>query len=166
LELSRAALLRSKGDLKAARSAVERYLARNSEDARAWRMLGEVEEGLNQTEVAAKALQQAFILGRYNDVGIARDYLRLLAVSGNRRAIEASAAQVLAIMEQFSKAIDVNTHFIALSANVEKLNDFASVAATLYPQEAATIQKMNTQAQERAKAVRSQFSARKPGYLW
>ncbi len=163
MHLSRAILFVEQTAYVEAQQAVERYLALNGEDARAWKIQGDIQMKLFQADKALRSYQQAFLFSKYNDVGILRGYLDALARNGKQREAQ---GEMVRLLGAFADAIQRNTHFIALSGNVEQYHELARIAAMLYPDNAARIRELDVAVEQHAKEVRADFTARKPGYLW
>ena len=165
LFLSQADLLMQATAYVDARRAVERSLSVNAEDARAWKLLGDISLRQFQTGNASKEFTQAYLLGRYNDIGIARRLVESL-LSTNPRSLPDREKEFLSLARDFSGAIAHNTHFIALSQNVEEFSAYLTALAAAYPKHSVMLNAMKTAAEKKAAEVRSEFSARKPGTLW
>lgn len=166
LALSRASLLLKKQLLFDAERMLLGYTRTNAEDARGWKLLGETEMQLFHAPEAVRDFRQAFLLSRFNDIGIARDELIALATSGDRAGVDGVRGDMEALLQAFGAAIQKNTHFIALSSNVEQFADLAKTAASLYPQDAAALRTLNDEVQSHARAVREEYSTRRAGMLW
>ncbi len=166
LELSRASLLESQTFYPDAKNAVESYIARNAEDARAWSRLADIEASMFNPSDALRDAEEAFLLGRFNDVSITTNYLAAYLRMGKTNTIQKDHDLVLQTFEEFRKAILANTHFIALSTNVEGFDVLSKYLEHLYPADATRIKAENAAVQSHAKQVRGEFTARTPGVLW
>lgn len=153
-------------DPVSAERTLNRYLSLNSEDARAWKLLGGVETQLFRQKQALRAYEQAYILGRYNDAGITSGYLTSLQMENDQARIEQLAPSVRTVAEEFARAIQDNSHYVAISKNVERFQEWMTVASQLYPKESSEWNRLSQQAASAAQAARAQFSARPDGYLW
>ncbi len=112
------------------------------------------------------AAEEAFLLGRYNDVSIMTDYLVASMNKGQSDKITKMHDLVLQTYEEFRKAFLANTHFIALSSNLEEFDTLSKYLERLYPADAGRIKSEDAAVLAHAKQVRDVFSARTPGFLW
>jgi O-antigen ligase len=166
LDLSRASIYLRQNLFIEAETVAQRYVARNAEDARGWKTLGEIEMTLFRKDEALRDTREAFLLSRMNDIGVTNDYLNALTEAGDRKEIASMQPEILGLARSFADAIGKNTHFIALSQNVEGFDTFVRTASALYPSGAGELQKLDAEAQRAAATTRAEYSARRPGYLW
>jgi len=166
LHLSEAYLLRQTGRTDEAKTALTRYLRRNSLDARAWLQLGQTLEKEYEWELALSAYEQAYDLGKWNHP----DALRGLVVSHfalmKGKAVDERRGEFDALLTAFHDAIVQNAHFIALGTVPEEYVTLTEEFAQIYPKDAGKYRTMGKEALEHAKTERLQFSARPAGRLW
>lgn len=166
LNLSRASLLMGRQEWKAAAKALTEYLRQNGEDARAWKMQGDLLRIQDDLPAALLAYDQADLRGRYNDLGILEGRLLVLKDLGDEEALERQRSEVFTILQRFAEAMEANTHFIALSDNVEIFLRTARSAAILYPDREAALHIIAAGVDRHAREERATYTARKPGRLW
>ncbi|OGJ73091.1 hypothetical protein A2454_00135 [Candidatus Peribacteria bacterium RIFOXYC2_FULL_55_14] len=166
LHLSRAKLLSEQGRHEEAKAAVEEYFTQNREDARAWKRLGEIEVAQGNAGAAKEAYTQAYTLGRFNDIGITEGLVEVLLLQGDRQQIDQRHPEFESLLQSFGNAIVLNTHFIALSPNVEAFIRLADRFAQLYPENAPLYVVLAARADHNAKLERERIAARLPGFLW
>ncbi|MFA6039097.1 MAG: O-antigen ligase family protein [Candidatus Peribacteraceae bacterium] len=164
--LSRAILYMDVNASLDAERVVREYLRTNGEDARAWKLLGELQLKTFHASEAVDSFRQAYLLSRWNDVGVVRGYLQSLAEAGKGGEIGEQGGEILALMEAFATAIRNNTHFITLSGNVEQYVELSTLAERLFGAEGERIRGWVRTVEESAQETRLEFSSRRPGYLW
>ncbi len=162
--LSRGVILLSLGKVAEAQRATERALQLNEQDARAWRLLGDIELKAAQWDKALTAYTRAYSFGRYNDIGIARGFVYLKMQEG--KMLSDRRQEVDLLLNEFGLAIEQNTHFIALSQNVEQLVSLCDLMAKMYPVDREAYRALATEAMTHAKRERSRISAHAQGFLW
>ncbi len=166
MHLSHAELLMQGKHWEEALAALDDYFQQNSEDARAWKMRGDIRRAQDDLATAEADYEGAYLRGRYNYLTILEGTLLLWRDRDNKEAMETWKDDVFVVLEHFAQAIESNTHFIALSDNVETFLRVTKIAGQLYPDRAATLDILSATVDRNAKEVRSAFSARKPGKLW
>lgn len=166
LYLSEAQLHMDNGDYTEALAALDHYRELNPHDARAWKLRGEVLLRTNEHEAALEALEEAYERGRYTDLGITR--LLLEAVRRTNRQTEYASRKLEfdALYSAYAQAVENNTHFIALSHNVEELQAVSRLLAALYPLDAQSYRSIARSAVAHARQERERLTARQPGMLW
>lgn len=165
LYLSEADIHMADNNLEAARASLNAYAAMNEHDARLWKMRGILDLKENKPAEAERNLEKAYELGRYTDLSI----LRLLLDSRIRNATGENTArkeEFDALFSAYADAIERNTHFIALSFNVEELPLVAELLGRLYPMDATRYESISSAAVAHATEEREKFKARTPGLLW
>lgn len=163
--LSRGAILLSQNELPEAESAVNKSITLNEEDGRAWRLLGDVYLRWNKRSEALRAYEKAYVLDRYNDIGITHGLVTLLATE-DRPALIKRRAEFDSLINEFSLAVEHNVHFIALSRNVEELSALADQFARLFPGDAQEYRLLSRRITEHAKEERAKLASRPRGLLW
>jgi hypothetical protein len=162
--LSKAGLELNAGRTAAAQSTLESYFGVNQEDARAWTMLGALQRQSGDSDGALWSYRRAFELGRWNDVGISLSLMTLLEHdSVDRNHMRQSVEE---LVNAFATAIDHNSHFIALSPNVEKLSSLLDLLARDYPADSARYRQLKLTSEQKAVEIRESTAARPQGYLW
>ncbi len=165
LLLSEAQIKAASGDNEGALASLDRYQPLNPHDSRAWKIRGSVLLSLNRTADAMSALEQAYEGGKYTDVGILRLLLQTSAQNPSA-SYRARKTEFDALFIAYADAIGANTHFIALSDNVEELQQVARILGRLFPSDADRYLTIAREAQDHAQTERAAFAARPPGTLW
>jgi tetratricopeptide (TPR) repeat protein len=166
LYLSEAQLRLKRGDTKEAFDALTYYLALNDHDPRAWKILGMLYMQTGDDARAVNSLMAAYERGKYTDIGIMRLLLEAARRSGRQEVITDRKLEFDRIFSAYAQAIEQNTHFIALSQNVEDLQSVASLLSALYPADADQYRSIAHSAEAHAVSERQKYSARQPGILW
>ena len=166
LHLSRAKLYSEQERYLEAHGAVEEYFRHNEEDARAWKRLGDIEVEERDYDAAKKAYENAFDLGRFNDISITRGLLQVLLIQNDYQEINRRHPEFENLLQRFGNAIVLNTHFIALSPNVEAFIELAERFAQLNPENAPLYVVLAARADHNSKMERERIEARPPGFLW
>ncbi|MFA7682036.1 MAG: O-antigen ligase family protein [Candidatus Peribacteraceae bacterium] len=166
MHLSRANILYGLERYAEASQAVEDYLNVNENDARAWKLLGDITFADGNSFDAVGYFEKAFELGHWNDIGITRSLVRAMLAAGMRPEVDAHRDEWKELLQTFVEAIQHNAHYIALSPNVEESVELANLFAKLYPKDAPLYQVLAARADHAAKIERQQILARPPGYLW
>jgi hypothetical protein len=163
-QLAEAALKMQSDRADAAQKSIDSYFSLNQEDARAWTMLATLQENSGDNNGALWSYRRAFELGRWNDIGITR---KLVSLLGNDRAgLDRLRPEVETLLTGFARAINRNSHFIALSPNVEELVALLDLMGRLYPSDALRYQELTKQVEAKSAEVRINTSARPQGILW
>jgi O-antigen ligase len=165
LLLSSAQLHLQQSQTGAALAVLDDYQKLNALDARAWRLRGETLLVSNNITEATEALERAYELGRYIDIGT----LRLLLQSynaGQSEAYKARKEEFDLLFRAYADAILQNTHFIALSQNVEELQKVSRLLSIAFPNDAQRYASIAREALNHAKDERSQYAEKEPGLLW
>ncbi|TSC59013.1 MAG: Tetratricopeptide TPR2 [Candidatus Peregrinibacteria bacterium Greene0416_19] len=166
LHLSRAYLLIGLHRYPEALDALDRYAEDNVEDARLWKMRGDVLQQLGRTVEALRAYDEAFVRGKLNYVSIARSILESLLAADDAAAIVRRKPDFDAIVDAYADAILKNAHFIALSGNVEEYLAFLDLLGTTYPSAIVRYRELFSRVREHAERERARLSGRDRGYLW
>ena len=170
------------GEAEKASESLEKYLSRNSEDARGWKLLGEIYMLNDDYPNAIKSFEQAFKLGGWNDIGISRGLLEALFAETYTQPTSDAAAdskrlplhpriiellpEIEARAESFAEAIQNNTHFIALSPNVEEAVKVLIMLSVLHPEKVNEFREMERIIEIKADEERKKLKSRPPGLLW
>lgn len=163
--LARGAMLLALNQLPQAEEAVDRSLGYNDEDARAWRLLGDIYLRWNKRQDALRAYEKAYAYGKYNDIGITRGLIYLLRDQDMQELIE-RRHEFDMLLNEFGLAIEQNTHFIALGRNVEDLVSLCDVLAETFPADADAYRQLARRSQINANEERAKTASRPRGLLW
>ncbi|MDD4318947.1 MAG: O-antigen ligase family protein [Candidatus Peribacteraceae bacterium] len=166
LRLSQAHILLERQNFTGAEQAMLTYVRRNPEDARGWKLLGEIHTTLFRYPEARRDYEQAFVLNRYNDPGAAVDYLMALARTGDGTDVEAAREETVHLVRAYADAIIRNTHFIAISPRVKDVAELVRIASILYPQHKEELERLGGQGLIQAERTRERFENSQAGYLW
>lgn len=182
LHLSATRLRLQNGETEEAKKSLDRYGKHNDEDARAWKLQGEIFMEENDFESAIAAYEKAFSLGSWNDLGISRGLLEALfaetymqptsdaAADSKRLALDPRIADFLPLIEDrvrnFALAIEQNTHFVALSHNPEEAVKILIILTVLRPELTEEYQMLTGAIEAKAAEERGKMKARPPGWLW
>jgi len=163
--LARGAMLLALNQLPQAEEALDRSLGYNDQDARAWRLLGDIYLRWNKRQDALRAYEKAYDFGKYNDIGITRGLIYLLR---NQDAEEMLSRRhdFDMILNEFGLAITENAHFIALGRNVEELVALSDLLAEMYPADADAYRQLARRSQTHANQERAKTASRPRGILW
>lgn len=165
LRLSRAGLQWKAGDPAGALRTLDAYQAENALDARAWSTRGALRLSLGDNPTAAReAVERAYAGGRYNDVSTVTSLLRLLR--GSRTSLTARRPEFDKLFTDYADAILKNTHFIALSDNVERFAEMGEEMARAYPDGAARYRAAVAKSVQHAKTERERFAQQPRALLW
>lgn len=166
LHLSRAHLFLLQEKPTDALHALDDYLQVNRHDARAWVLLGDTHQKLNDLPAARTAYEEAVRLGKWNHLGALRGLLTVLRAQKEKDAITARRDEFDALLAAYLRAIERNTHFIALTPNVEEFLTITNTLATLFPDDAPRYQAMGAKVDREAQEERARIAARPVGRLW
>ena len=162
--LSRGILLLGQQQFGQAESAADEYIRSNTQDSRGWRLLGDIYLAWKKRPDALRAYEKAFDDGKYNDAGIAKGLAYLL--TDERAKLLERRFELDSLLNDYAFAILQNTHFIALSKNVEETISLAELLANQFPAERQQYQSLIEQIQTHAEEERATYSARPRGLLW
>lgn len=154
LPLNLARLQLRSGSPQVALGTISRYTeVTNSIDARGWILQAEIAGQLKDTALAKRSYEQAFALGRYTDLRILHGLLPLLSLESTT-VLEDRKEEFTGVMKHFYNAILHNSHYVALTPNVEEFMSVAEIMATIYPSEAPRYQVMAASVDRQAKTER------------
>jgi len=170
------------GDVEKASESLDIYLSKNSEDSRAWKLLGEIYMLDDDYQNAIDSFERAFALGGWNDIGISRGLLEALfaltytqptsdaAADSQRLPLHPRIIELLPGIEEraqsFARAIENNTHFVALSPNAEEAVKVLIMLSVLHPERVNEFREMERVIEQKAYEERQKLKARPPGLLW
>jgi len=164
--LSKSVLLMDSGKTEEAGDALDEYAALNPHDARVWKLKGILALKTRDPGSAFENVAKAFQLGKMTDLGITTLYLQTALSAGKQDAIQAQKTDIDTLFSLYANAIGQNTHFIALSRNVEELQTVASLLGQLFPDDARQYLTIAREAMDHAETERARLTSRKPGILW
>ncbi|MBI2523665.1 O-antigen ligase family protein, partial [Candidatus Peregrinibacteria bacterium] len=166
LHLSRAHLFLQQNRPEDAIRALDDYFRVNREDARAWKLLGDTQFQRKDVPAARSAYEEALRLGKWNHLGALRGLIDTLRVQKEMNIIAARRTEFDALLIAYLTAIERNTHFIALTPNVEEFLAVTRALADLFPADAPQYQAMGAKADREAREERAWIAARPIGRLW
>jgi O-antigen ligase len=165
LYLSEAQIALEQREYEEADAALDRYEEVNAVDSRLWRMRADLLQRTGKIPDAQAALQTAYDKGKYTDLTITRMLLESLK-TGDAQLLSGRKLEFDALFAAYAEAIENNTHFIALSQNVEELEKVAELLAQIYPVDAERYDSIARSAAEHAKKERKQYTTAGAGILW
>jgi len=166
LLLSEAQLHIEQNETGAALTSLDSYRKLNALDVRGWRLRGEaLMAAHHQPTEAVAVLEKAYAQGKYTDIGILRVLLQAYALEG-ADTYKGRKEEFDMLFREFADAILANTHFIALSQNVEELQKVSRLLSAAFPGDAERYAKIAREAFNHAKDERSAYASREPGLLW
>ncbi len=165
LYLSEASIHLQQGNSTGAIVSIDRYQSLNTWDTRGWKLLGEAYLKQGTYPEAIMALETAYNHGAYTDVGILRLLLQAYS-QGNSNTYKSRKTEFDTLFVAFADAVEQNTHFIALSDNVEELQQVSRLLARLFPIDAERYKKIARDATTNAQKERQSYDARPAGNLW
>lgn len=166
LYLSEAQLNMQKQNFDAAELSLDRYQKLNAYDPRLWKLRGELSLRLNENDRAVKSLERAYELGKYTDLSILRLLLESMRRTGNLEDFAPRKLEFDTLFSDYADAIEQNTHFIALSQNVEELQSVSRILSQMYPVDEVRYKAIARSASAHAREERDRYAARTPGMLW
>lgn len=166
LQLSKVSVFIALHRLSEAKRELDAYRLLNPVDPRAFTVAGFLHLSAKKPQEALGEFSQAFARNGYNDASILRGLLLSLHALG-RPALDREWEDILfARLEEFTDAVTHNTHFIALSRNVEELEQAMNIAASVYPHRKTELRALLARLQREAAEERSRLSAKQGGLLW
>jgi O-antigen ligase len=165
-DLSLADIHVSRGEADPARASIRRAIALNPEDARAWLMLGNLQESQKEWDAALAAYERAWKLGKYNILNTLSGLLRIETARAQNADLRERKQEFVSVFDAYADAILMNTHFIALSGTVEELAHASPYLQRAYPDQAVRIREKTAEALAHADEERARLGKRPPGLLW
>lgn len=166
LYLSQAVIFLKNNRLTTAERSLWNYFDENEQDARAWKLQGQIHAENFKTQKAVAAYEVAYDYGKYNDVGVMLGLIQAYLDNDQRGAVNARKNEFDNLIKLYGNAILLNTHFIVLSPNVEQFIELCELMAEMYPDDAPLYIVMAAKADDHAQIERSRITARPPGFLW
>lgn len=164
--LSHASLLHEDKKDAQARTLLQESISRNPYDGRTWTMLGDVGKAQGDRDEAVRDYIHSYELNGYNDLGPTYALLLLYAEDGATAKANGFRGDAEALMHDVAAAIRVNSHFIALSQNVETLEKMCDLMTRLFPEGKARYDALKRDVQTAAARERATMMARPAGILW
>lgn len=166
LYLSEAQLFMADNRFDDAAVALDHYQALNPHDPRLWKLRGELLLAQDRPADALPVLEEAYARGRYTDLGITRLLLEAVRQAGREGEYMSRKIEFDGLFSAYASAVEANTHFIALSHNVEELRRLSQLLLALYPSDEQRYAAITQRAADHAQEERERLSARTPGMLW
>ncbi len=163
--LARGEMLLALNQLPKAEQALDRSLGYNEQDGRAWRLLGDIYLRWKKPQDALRAYEKAYVFARYNDIGISRGLMYLLR-DQDAEELLMRRHEFDMLLNEFGLSIMQNTHFIALSQNVEELIALCDLLAETFPESASAYRQLARRVQIHATEERAKTASRPHGLLW
>lgn len=164
--LSKAVLLMDADRTQESGEVLNEYAMLNPHDARVWKLKGILALKTGDPALAFESIAKAFELGKMTDLGITTLYLQSARAAGKLDVIRAQKTDIDTLFSLYANAIGQNTHFIALSRNVEELQTVARLLGQIIPEGAREYTTIARQAADHAEAERARLTSRTPGILW
>ncbi len=166
MHLSRTQLYLDHGDLDQASEALNQYFLQNSEDARAFILQGDIARYQESFVTAQASYEEAYKRGRYNYLPPIEGLIITMKETRQTENLRKRKAEFDAVMMKYAEAILQNSHFIALSQNVEEFAQLTTMMSLTYPEDITRYKELRQKVVAQASEEREKFSARTPGYLW
>ncbi len=166
LHLSRAKIYQQESKFTKAQEALDRYFAVNDQDFRAWKRQGDLALLAGEKQRALESFQHAFERGRYNNLSVTHGLIEAYLALDMKEEIEKKRPMIDGLLTMFADAIERNSHYIALSPNIEEFIAISNMLARLYPEDAPRYQVMAAKADHHAQFERGRILSRPPGFLW
>ncbi len=168
MHLSRAKILYDLKRLEEAKSAVQDYQNLNSEDYRGSKMEADILRSQRLVEDALMTYDEALMKGgMYNDFGIMRSKVELMIDASMWDELKEVKDGSIEMMKKYVDAIERNSHYIALSPNVEDVIDLANRYAEMSTRRyKPQYEVLAARADHHATLERGRVKARRLGYLW
>jgi len=166
LHLSRAILYMQGGNTESASSALDMYFEQNGEDARAWKLRGDVCRLERDWDCALMQYEKAYQLGRYNDISILHSLVATLRSARQFDTLEERRYEFDSLMNDFGLAIAMNSHFVALTPNVQELVLLTRIFEKLYPESEPQYAALGAEVMRKAAYEQERLKEEVSGYLW
>ncbi len=166
LPLSLTRLQMRSGAPDAALREIRRYTeVTNPMDARGWALQAEVAAVARQGALAEASYERAYALGRYTDLRIVHGWLPYLSAKSTTEMRDRKG-EISVLLQRYYDAILRNSHYVALTSNVEEFVSVADIMASLYPDEAPRYQVMAAGADRQARTERLRHAQVQEKVLW
>lgn len=164
--LSQAQLYLDAGRLQEAANTLEIYTGKNVIDYRGWKLHGDLASRSGDAPNALAAYDIANVSAKFNDLNVTLSTIDALLQSEQMDLLNERLPFIQRQMNEFALAIEQNTHFVALSQNVETLIALCETLSQVYPDDARQYEGLAKRIQEKATGERLTFSSRPEGFLW
>jgi len=166
MHLSEAQLYLQKNDPGAALRAIDTYMKQNALDARAWKLRAMALLRDQDVTGAAEAIEKAYAIGKYTDLGMLDLLLQTARDPQQKEKLLTRKLEFDTVFSAYADAIEQNTHFIALSQNVEELLSVARELSQLFPVDERRYKQIARKAADHARGEREKYTAQSTGMLW
>jgi tetratricopeptide (TPR) repeat protein len=166
MHLSRTQLYLDHGDLTQASEALDQYFQQNGEDARAWIMKGDIARYSEKYPEALEAYEQAYKRGKYNYLPPLEGLIVTMKQLNQGDALKQRKAEFDDVLNKYADAILQNSHFIALSQNVEEFAQLTTMMSLAYPNDIIRYKELRQKVLAHASEEREKYTARDSGFLW
>lgn len=166
MHLSEAQLYLQKDDPVSALQAIDLYIDQNALDARAWKLRAMALLRNQDLPAATASIEKAYALGKYTDLGMLDVLLQTARDPAQKEKLLTRKLEFDTLFSAYADAIEQNTHFIALSQNVEELLSVARSLSQLFPTDERRYKQIARRAADHAREEREIFSAQATGMLW
>jgi tetratricopeptide (TPR) repeat protein len=182
LNLSQTHLYLNSENIESAKKSLSSYFKKNSEDARAWKLQGDINMIEAENIKSIESYEKAFEYGGWNDLSISSGLLESLlaetytqptsdaAADSQRLPLNPRIPEVAPLIEKrvkaFAGAIAKNLHFIALSPNPEEAIKILITLSVIYPEKSEEYKILIDDIDTHTKEERGRIKSRMPGWLW
>lgn len=166
LQLSKVSVLIALHRLPEAEKELITYRALNPVDPRAFTIAGFLKLSLRRPQEALGEFTQAFSRNGQNDASILRGLLLTLQALSRPSLNREWEERLMGLLEQYVDAVEANAHFIALSRNVEELEQSISLAELVYPGRRTELIRLRARLVKEAAEERERLSFKAAGLLW
>lgn len=139
---------------------------KNVEDARLWKLQGDVQLADGKLADALHLYDRALALGRYNYLGSTTAVVRVLQWMGDGIALRERREEFMETYARFGEAIMMNAHFIALSDTPEQFAELSGLLQAQYPQDAELIAAAERMVLAKTQSLREELGGQRRGVLW
>ena len=147
-------------DVSSAEKLMQRYTTEiNVSDVRGWRLRAEIAQKLGKIDEAEQSLRKALMLGGLTDLNILRQLLDLLARQNASADLAREKEFADQLLRQYYVAILSDSHYIALSSNVEEFLHIAELLSHQFPADEPKYQVMAAGVDREAKIERLRLKA-------
>lgn len=166
MHLSEAQIYLQKNDPASALHTIDVYMKENAWDARAWTLQGTALLRENRVQEAEQSLNRAYALGKYTDLQILDLLLQTARDPVSAKNLASRKLEFDALFSEYANAIEKDTHFIALSLNVEELLSVSRELSQMFPTDEKRYKQIARSAADHAHTERERLSAHAQGMLW
>lgn len=160
LHLSRAMLWNENDEPNLAEDALADYFSQNQEDARAWKIRGDILHAQGRIPDAEIAYEKAYTWNKWNDLSTVNAYIETM--SDPRPLI----VEFHELLSAYEKAIMQNVHFVTLGHNAEEFLTFVQLLGEKGIYDPVEADRIKMKIQEKTTQERSRYNAQSTGLLW